>query len=275
MNKKCMSHYRITGTEATLDISYFSRDKSSQDGYSNRCKICCCIIRNNSISPKEAQLITARKIEARKLADNGLRECTKCGKIKEIDSEFYHPQNTSKQARGALRSYCKTCCRKHRQQWSKTPSTTLKLRKYRRERRESDKVKKWAAITLVSHQKRYPNTDIVLTVDDIIGLIPDGVGNCGYCGNEVRIGYNVSLDVVDRASPISIDNVIVCCKPCNSTKSRSTAGELLSKLRDKPFLDDITMSNHNLLRAYYASIIPFDILVEMSSNYLSNNSGVL
>lgn len=141
--------------------------------------------------------------------------CTKC-EIEQPISNFYIDNHKKKIK---LSSACKSC-----------------NANYRKHYRKENKVYCWCIDTLHSHRRKY-KVDIVPKELFEIAKITT---HCHYCGVELQYGYNKnghplrtspSLDRIDNALFLTLDNIEIICYKCNSTKLDRTKDEFIDYCR--------------------------------------------
>jgi 5-methylcytosine-specific restriction endonuclease McrA len=59
---------------------------------------------------------------------------------------------------------------------------------------------------------------------------------CGYTGDDMTVDHIVSIKA--GGDPISLENMIACCKPCNSAKGSRSQGVFLARNSTPPAFPD-------------------------------------
>ena len=252
-----MSTKQCSRCDELLPLEDFTSDKTTSDGKSPRCFVCRSLARFPNQSPEAIRLRRSRIIEQKELSARAQRRCSRCQQIKN-KSEFYDSKNPK------LRYYCKVCSQVTTEMWRQTASGRLTDRLSKRSRRADQAVKEWARDSKASH---FRLRGLHLPIDNLVALIPDGVGVCLYCNAEVRVGYNASVDIVDPERA-STSPLALACKSCNSTKCKKSGAEYVQILRDAPHLaEDLRQRNRDQLKAFYAKFIPYDILRKLAESH--------
>lgn len=258
----CKTHKVLVGCEGRFEERWFYKHNTGKR-YA-RCRICCAIIyARYQNKPVDIDKIIARQttiLDRETLKKKGMRRCTIC-KIAKRLSGFYKPKEGTAARGGAIHCYCKICCDKHLSSWRVAGgdiSTRLRMKRDRL----ADPVKVWATLSTAAHKKRYAQW--TMPWQSIANLCRSGVGNCAYCGHLVVVGYNATVDIKDKSAPINEKNLCLACQPCNSSKKTKTVREHLKSLTHQEYLKTRIVSNIELLRAYYASFLDVNELIDMA-----------
>lgn len=153
-----------------------------------------CPICHKKFSEKPALMERGRKYCSRGCADKAQIKkhtfiCSKCKKQKTED-DFYIDRH---KPRGHV-SRCKQCC-------SEIATKVYSLTPKRREASFRDGALRRGLEYSLSHEQ----------------FMSFWQKPCHYCGDEIK---TIGLDRVDNENGYSFDNVVSCCKVCNSMKSR-------------------------------------------------------
>lgn len=258
--KKCIWHPKYCPNEnEILPVSEFNKDKKMFSGLSPRCRVCQALARNKNLTnATEIRDSQAHIQEQNSLIKQGKRQCGKCKKVKPL-KDFYKVRN-----RDHYFSHCKSCSIDRRNNWATSPTDRIKRRLSGRKIRDKDPIRQWARKSLESHRKRFK---VTLTLDELCEYASNNT-TCYYCKYNLYAGYNQSIDVLDSKKPVTISNVVLCCKPCNFTKSTKSACEYKEILQTHfGYLDDIYNRNEILIKPYFAKHIPIDILKQEAARW--------
>lgn len=113
-------------------VDEFYKQKTSQDGYVNHCKACVSLkYYEKKLGVNQPPMVRWLKESLRK---EGLKDCTKCGEVKSLDS-FY---KVSRGKRMRLSSRCKQCARVYKRE----NRAVLNKKKYRNPKKDRDRERK-------------------------------------------------------------------------------------------------------------------------------------
>lgn len=240
-------------------IELFVKNKETKDGYNKKCCVCQARYRNPEANEKDVISRRLWKLEKQELEAKGQRRCSKCKEIKSIENDYHGGTSTM------CKSYCSKCsCIRTTETISK-PENIAKYRAGKRRWRNSDQFRKWAVHSIISHKKR--GYDIQIDINSLIDILKLQ-HNCFYCQYELKVGINASIDIITRKMVISSDNIVICCRSCNSTKATKSKEEYQQLLKLCPDLHvQLQNENENYLKQYYASFIPFQELKRIANGY--------
>lgn len=232
-------------------LSHFNKDKKMVDGLYTYCCVCVARRRNPNVSSQEVIERRFKRHEQSQLILDGKKKCSKCNIVKDI-SLFYNGRSPH------CKYYCIECSRNITKDAINRDSTWVRHRKGKRKWRNTDKVRKWAKHSISSHTMR--GLPLSISQDELMKIWNESPQTCTYCNHKLHIGFNASVDRISDGS------IRLCCKPCNSTKATRSIGEYCDMLRDKiGLIDDLREQNETMLKAYWASFIPYEILKEIAS----------
>ena len=123
--KKC----RTCNEEKEINSTNFKKRKNSKDGHSNQCMKCELKESYERLNPNSERSIELRKLKEEKvfLLTQNKKRCYKCDEVKDINSENFYKNKSSKDG---FHSTCKSCYVK----WQKDNRTNInKKEKQRRE----------------------------------------------------------------------------------------------------------------------------------------------
>jgi len=174
--------------------------------------------------------------------EKGLKQCSKCKKVKNIDSSFYLRD-------GKPSSQCKECirqrmrryradnpekCRERNKMWYL--KNIEKMRKYDKKRRElhpeynRNNSRRWrkeckdkASYGSIKNGARARNLEFNITYEEYLDFFNKP---CVYCGRPNQSG----LDRVDNERGYVIGNIVTCCKDCNVMKWSMSIEEFLNRV---------------------------------------------
>jgi hypothetical protein len=107
--KKCKGCGRLK--EVTSE--FFYRDKRVKSGFRSKCKDCIKLY-NSCVSQEHKEYA-------------GTKKCTKCRKVKEHTSEFFHRANREK---SGFRSKCKECIKEEGKKYHSKPEVKARMKEY-------------------------------------------------------------------------------------------------------------------------------------------------
>lgn len=129
-------------------------------------------------------------IAHRKFADPSIRQCYKCKKILEANDNNFYPTKYKHK----LEYRCISCQKERGYIASRSPGGRFIFAKHLAKRRQ--------------YEWNIPR-------EDYYKLIEMACHYCGFPINETGVG----LDRKDNSKGYTIDNVVTCCKDCNTTRS--------------------------------------------------------
>jgi hypothetical protein len=133
MQKKCNT------CNLLLDLSLFSKKKEGKYGRKQRCKKCSNLRRAERLNTTPLFLVNQKKEELKK---QGLKECTKCKLILELDNFTKNVKSPD-----GLYPSCKICKGKQYKEYTSIEDNRLrknkKARDYSKERKTQDSYKEW------------------------------------------------------------------------------------------------------------------------------------
>ena len=170
-----------------------------------------------------------------------MKQCTKCKQVK-IEIEFYKINGKTKDG---LTCYCKECCKISSNNWRKNNPIKYKETKIKYIQKFPKRF--WADKTLRDHKNR--GNIINITFNDLCDLVKN-INNCEICESKLEWNYinkkgktqynSPSLDRKNNENIINIDNIMILCHKCNSTKRNRTLGEFIEYCKNvvKKFGDE-------------------------------------
>jgi hypothetical protein len=208
MEKKCKK------CNVVKDVSEFYKLKSSKDGFSNECRVCCKEYREankekakqNRINRKNPTLQELEaEAEKKRLFENEKKKCKKCNVVKDV-SEF----NKGKTSKDGLRGYCKVCISEQKKEYRE--ANKEKIAKYNKKYIEANKEK--VAKYNANRRKLYkPNLQIIKAKEEKKRLFEDGKKQCSKC--------NVVKDVSDFGNQKDAkDKLKSHCRSCRMNNNR-------------------------------------------------------
>ena len=251
MNKVCCS------CKKNKDISLFSKNKNSKDGYKNYCKECASIQgkkyrekhREKVLeSKKEWYRNTKNKKEERtqKELNKKSKVCSKC-KIENNIDEFYERAN------GGFHGECKACTLEKQREYHNENRDKILLRKKEYNRKNKEKidnynkkyyiennddiklrVKKWKN----DNPEKYKNLSVRMSQvraareknvisdfskkdwEDCKNFFKNDNGDleCAYCGKILKRATQDHFIPLSKGGNYTKDNIIPVCISCNSSK---------------------------------------------------------
>jgi ribosomal protein L24 len=142
------------------------------------------------------------------------KKCSKCGQTKPT-SDFHKDSHH----KDGLTSHCKVCCAISRKSY-----------------RSNNPVMCWCIDTIHSHKTKHT----VLFNPKELYEVAKNTNKCPICGCNLIYGYNKkrklrmnspSLDRINNESTMTLDNVMIMCYDCNSTKRSRTLDEFIDYSR--------------------------------------------
>jgi ribosomal protein L20 len=176
----------------TKALTEFYKQRLGRDGLTAQCKGCI------NIRKKAFREANPEKVKAFQKA---YRETNK----EEIKARKKVYREANKEKLKAYRAAHKERTKQYGKAWRQTPTARLIHYKKNAERR---------------------NTPFLLTEEEFKSFWQQP---CSYCGAEIE---TIGLDRVDNDGPYHIDNVVSCCKSCNSSKNSKTLEEWQGREND-------------------------------------------
>jgi len=157
----------------------------------------------------------------------GFKKCSKCKEIKFLN-EFHKDKST----KGGLRSSCKKCGKKYRDQDEKyseryktyTKNNKEKLSEKHKKYHTSNPHKIWTNSTYSQHKRR--GCIFQFTRKELEDFAKT-ITHCPYCGIELVWGRkhdgktvpsSPTLDRITNEKILTYNNVTICCHQCNTAK---------------------------------------------------------
>jgi 5-methylcytosine-specific restriction endonuclease McrA len=152
------------------------------------------------------------------LATETEKACTRCERIK--PRADFHVRKSGRLA-GRIYEWCKECCREA-------------VRVHKRLRPLAYKA--WQANLWGRKQHdgtpRIGITWSLVTESDLVVLLRDQQGQCGYCGLVLSSNWQTDHRIpLSRGGAHTIDNLVAVCAPCNRRKWTQTDEEYLTTLQ--------------------------------------------
>ena len=157
-----------------------------------------------------------------------MKYCTKCSTTKET-SKFSKHKNRS----DGLNGWCKECVNVSTAQHRINNRELLRLqsKEYRKNNKQKLKdfhcgVKRKYHVLKTCASRR--NISVSITIEQYENIIKSRV--CYYCDVDISNMSGSGLDRKDNNVGYTIDNVVQCCKTCNTIKMNHTVEELKKRL---------------------------------------------
>jgi len=165
------------------------------------------------------------------------KKCYMCMSLQPIEN--FHKNIKRK---NGLQNWCKECRNKHRITRRKEINTRVRER-YNPEkekqrsmnRRAKNPQRVWASKAIAGHKRR--KKPCLFTINDLITIIPKN-NTCVLCKKIFKWNCNdhdlaaPSLDQIDCAQALILDNAQIICKQCNGGKSTDTQLGYILNCRD-------------------------------------------
>ena len=159
-----------------------------------------------------------------------MKTCNKCGETKALTEFSKH-----KRTRDGLETQCKNCRNIIQKAYCKANPEKEKARHKTYSKTNPEKIKAYkkayhqtpaGKISQYKSDAKKRNIPFLLTEEEFKGFWQ---APCTYCGAAIE---TIGLDRVDSSGPYHIDNVVSCCRPCNSSKNSKTLEEWQGREND-------------------------------------------
>lgn len=161
---------------------------------------------------------------------NETKQCTKCGEEKPATVEYFHKNGNRR-----LRSYCKICIAKRKKEWyeankehcvkkSKAYYEANKeaMIQYRKSHYRTPRGK-WHEIKMKAKQRNINfSLPFELYESQLWGK------PCHYCGCDIE---TTGLDRKDNGKGYAADNVVPCCRICNTKKNTKPYQDFMAEIK--------------------------------------------
>ena len=155
-----------------------------------------------------------------------IKQCSRCKEFKKVE-EFYR----NEQYGDGLHNWCKECVRGNRKRWY--ANNRERSREISRRWQVNNPERRWVINTLSSHRQK--DFEVNITIDALTELAKN-TKTCLLCGCELDWSVNTkgylqfnspSLDRIDNADTLTLDNVQIICYRCNVTKQNRSMKEFV------------------------------------------------